>query len=90
VHGVPYHYLPIIDGRKAEQEKRMMELSERSDSSSWCSPATCRFSPPEACRYFDGRAINIHHSFLPGFKGAKAYHQAFTRGVKLIAPPLTT
>jgi formyltetrahydrofolate deformylase len=39
---------------------------------------------PEACRYFEGRAINIHHSFLPGFKGAKAYHQAFTRGVKLI------
>jgi formyltetrahydrofolate deformylase len=38
----------------------------------------------EACRYFEGRAINIHHSFLPGFKGAKAYHQAHERGVKLI------
>ncbi|HKE95356.1 MAG TPA: formyltransferase family protein, partial [Povalibacter sp.] len=39
---------------------------------------------PEACAYFAGQAINIHHSFLPGFKGAKAYHQAHTRGVKLI------
>jgi len=38
----------------------------------------------DACRYFAGRAINIHHSFLPGFKGARAYHQAFDRGVKLI------
>jgi formyltetrahydrofolate deformylase len=38
----------------------------------------------DACRYFSGRAINIHHSFLPGFKGAKAYHQAHERGVKLI------
>jgi formyltetrahydrofolate deformylase len=39
---------------------------------------------PHACAYFAGRAINIHHSFLPGFKGARAYHQAHARGVKLI------
>jgi formyltetrahydrofolate deformylase len=39
---------------------------------------------PETCRRFEGRAINIHHSFLPGFKGARAYHQAHERGVKLI------
>src|ERR1700730_8793950 len=64
-HGVPYHYLPIIDERKAV-------------------PRSWQTLPREACRYFEGRAINIHHSFLPGFKGAKAYHQAFTRGVKLI------
>ena len=38
----------------------------------------------DVCKYFDGRAINIHHSFLPGFKGARAYHQAHARGVKLI------
>ena len=83
-HGVPYHYLPIIDGRKAEQEKRMFELFEGSDSELMVLARYMQILTPEACRYFEGRAINIHHSFLPGFKGAKAYHQAFTRGVKLI------
>jgi len=83
-HGVPFHYLPIIDGRKAEQEKRMFELFERSDSELMVLARYMQILTPEACRYFEGRAINIHHSFLPGFKGAKAYHQAFTRGVKLI------
>jgi formyltetrahydrofolate deformylase len=83
-HGVPYHYLPIIDGRKAEQEQRMIELFERSDSELMVLARYMQILTPEACRYFEGRAINIHHSFLPGFKGAKAYHQAFTRGVKLI------
>jgi formyltetrahydrofolate deformylase len=83
-HGVPYHYLPIIDGRKAEQEQRMMELFERSDSELMVLARYMQILTPEACRDFEGRAINIHHSFLPGFKGAKAYHQAFTRGVKLI------
>jgi formyltetrahydrofolate deformylase len=83
-HGVPYHYLPIIDGRKAEQEQRMIELFERSDSELMVLARYMQILTLEACRYFEGRAINIHHSFLPGFKGAKAYHQAFTRGVKLI------
>ena len=83
-HGVPYHYLPIIDGRKAEQEKRMFEVFEGSDSELMVLARYMQILTPEACRYFEGRAINIHHSFLPGFKGAKAYHQAFTRGVKLI------
>jgi formyltetrahydrofolate deformylase len=83
-HGVPYHYLPIIDGRKAEQEQRIIELFERSDSELMVLARYMQILTPEACRYFEGRAINIHHSFLPGFKGAKAYHQAFTRGVKLI------
>jgi formyltetrahydrofolate deformylase len=83
-HGVPYHYFPIIDGRKAEQEQRMIELFERSDAELMVLARYMQILTPEACRYFEGRAINIHHSFLPGFKGAKAYHQAFMRGVKLI------
>lgn len=83
-HGVPYHYLPIIDGRKAEQERRMIELFERSDSELMVLARYMQILTPEGCRYFEGRAINIHHSFLPGFKGAKAYHQAFMRGVKQI------
>jgi formyltetrahydrofolate deformylase len=83
-HGVPFHYLPIIDGRKAEQEQRLMDLFERCDAQLMALARYMQILTSEACRYFDGRAINIHHSFLPGFKGAKAYHQAFVRGVKLI------
>jgi formyltetrahydrofolate deformylase len=83
-HGVQYHYLPMVDGRKAEQEQRLIELFERCDAQLLVLARYMQILSPEACRYFDGRAINIHHSFLPGFKGAKAYHQAFTRGVKLI------
>ncbi len=50
----------------------------------WCSPATCKFCRPNLCDALAGRIINIHHSFLPSFAGAKPYHQAYTRGVKLI------
>jgi formyltetrahydrofolate deformylase len=83
-HGVPYHYLPIIDGRKQEQERRLMELFERVEAEILVLARYMQVLTPEACRYFEGRAINIHHSFLPGFKGAKPYHQAHVRGVKLI------
>jgi formyltetrahydrofolate deformylase len=83
-HGVPYHYLPVLDGRKLEQERRMIELFEKVDGELLVLARYMQILTPAACEYFAGRAINIHHSFLPGFKGAKAYHQAHTRGVKLI------
>ena len=83
-HGVPYQYLPIIDGRKQEQERRLFELFERVDAELLVLARYMQILTPEACGYLEGRAINIHHSFLPGFKGAKAYHQAHARGVKLI------
>jgi formyltetrahydrofolate deformylase len=88
-HGVPYHYLPFPDGpaldaRKVEQERRIIELFEKIDGELLVLARYMQILTPEACRYFSGRAINIHHSFLPGFKGAKAYHQAHARGVKLI------
>lgn len=83
-HGVPYYYLPVIDGRKAEQEARMKEVFERSDAELLVLARYMQILTADACQYFEGKAINIHHSFLPGFKGAKAYHQAFVRGVKLI------
>ena len=83
-HGVPYHYLPIIDGRKAEQERRLIELFEKAEAQLLVLARYMQILSAEACRYFEGKAINIHHSFLPGFKGAKAYHQAYERGVKLI------
>lgn len=83
-HGVPYHHLPISDGRKAEQEAQMMALFEQVDAELLVLARYMQILSAQACRFFDGRAINIHHSFLPGFKGAKAYHQAHARGVKLI------
>ncbi|MBW4051413.1 MAG: formyltetrahydrofolate deformylase [Proteobacteria bacterium] len=83
-HGVPYHYLPIIDGRRQEQERRLIELFENADAELLVLARYMQILTGDACRHFDGRAINIHHSFLPGFKGAKAYHQAHERGVKLI------
>ncbi|HET9105708.1 MAG TPA: formyltetrahydrofolate deformylase [Steroidobacteraceae bacterium] len=83
-HGVPYHYLPIIDGRKQEQEQRLIELFEKTDAELLVLARYMQILSGDACRYFDGQAINIHHSFLPGFKGAKPYHQAHERGVKLI------
>jgi formyltetrahydrofolate deformylase len=83
-HGVAYHYLPVASGRKREQEQRMIELFEKYDAELLVLARYMQILTEEACTYFDGRAINIHHSFLPGFKGAKAYHQAHQRGVKLI------
>jgi formyltetrahydrofolate deformylase len=83
-HDVPFHHLPIVEGRKQEQEQRIVELFEGARGELLVLARYMQILSPEACRYFAGRAINIHHSFLPGFKGARAYHQAFDRGVKLI------
>jgi formyltetrahydrofolate deformylase len=83
-HGVPYYYLPVIDGRKEEQEQRMIDVFEKVDGELLVLARYMQILSAKACGYFAGRAINIHHSFLPGFKGAKAYHQAHARGVKLI------
>lgn len=83
-HGVPYHYFPVVDGRKGDQEQRMIELFGSTEAELLVLARYMQILSPQACKHFAGRAINIHHSFLPGFKGAKAYHQAHTRGVKLI------
>jgi len=83
-HGIPFHYFPVVDGRKAEQEQRLLGLFERIDGELLVLARYMQILTPDACAYFSGKAINIHHSFLPGFKGARAYHQAHARGVKLI------
>jgi formyltetrahydrofolate deformylase len=83
-HGVPFHYFPILDGRKPEQERRIAKLFEEIDAELLVLARYMQILSPAACNQFAGKAINIHHSFLPGFKGAKAYHQAHARGVKLI------
>jgi len=83
-HGVPYHYFPIVDGRRREQEQRIIDLFERVEAETLVLARYMQVLSEESCGYFAGRAINIHHSFLPGFKGARPYHQAHARGVKII------
>ena len=83
-HRVPYRYLPVSDGCKTEQERRPIGLFEQVDVELLVLARHMRILTADTRRYFDGRAINIHHSFLRDFKGAKACHQAHARGAKLI------
>jgi formyltetrahydrofolate deformylase len=83
-HGLPFHHLPIEAGRKEEQERRMLDLFATYRGELLVLARYMQILTANACRELKDRAINIHHSFLPGFKGAKPYHQAYQRGVKLI------
>ena len=83
-YGVPYHYLPITPKTKPQQEAQVLQLVEDSGAELVVLARYMQILTPETCARLAGRAINIHHSFLPGFKGAKPYHQAHARGVKLI------
>lgn len=83
-HGLPFHHLPIQAGRKQQQETQLLELFDQVEADLLVLARYMQILSSAACQRLAGRAINIHHSFLPGFKGAKPYHQAYTRGVKLI------
>ncbi|MEH6874154.1 MAG: formyltetrahydrofolate deformylase [Candidatus Competibacter sp.] len=83
-HAIPYHHLPVTAATKPEQEQRILDLVEQTRTELVVLARYMQILSPELCRALAGRAINIHHSFLPGFKGAKPYHQAYNRGVKLI------
>jgi formyltetrahydrofolate deformylase len=83
-HGLPFHHLPIEAGRKEAQEQKLLALFEEVGANLLVLARYMQILTDSACRQLVGRAINIHHSFLPGFKGAKPYHQAHARGVKLI------
>lgn len=83
-YGLPFHHFPIEPGNKPEQEKRVLDLFRETGSELLVLARYMQILSPRACELLAGRAINIHHSFLPGFKGARPYHQAFDRGVKLI------
>jgi formyltetrahydrofolate deformylase len=83
-YGVPYHHLPVAPETKAAQEAQVLNLVEDTGTELVVLARYMQILTPETCTRLEGRAINIHHSFLPGFKGAKPYHQAHTRGVKLI------
>jgi formyltetrahydrofolate deformylase len=83
-HGLPFHHYPLEPGRKAEQEARLLDLFVSSGAELLVLARYMQILSDETCRRLAGRCINIHHSFLPGFKGAKPYTQAYERGVKII------
>jgi formyltetrahydrofolate deformylase len=83
-HGVPFHHLPVTQATKAEQEAELAALIAAHDAELIVLARYMQVLSADLCATLPGRVINIHHSFLPGFKGAKPYHQAHARGVKLI------
>lgn len=83
-HGIPFHHLPISNGDKASQEARLLQLVEDHRIDLVVLARYMQVLSDQACKALSGRCINIHHSFLPSFKGARPYHQAHARGVKLI------
>jgi formyltetrahydrofolate deformylase len=83
-YGHEYHHLPITPETKVEQEAKIRALVDETGADLVILARYMQILTPEMCAFLSGRCINIHHSFLPGFKGAKPYHQAHARGVKLI------
>ncbi|KUO55766.1 MAG: formyltetrahydrofolate deformylase [Sphingomonadales bacterium BRH_c3] len=81
---VPFHHLPVARETKPEQEAQVRAIAEECDAELVVLARYMQILSDEQAAFFSGRCINIHHSFLPGFKGAKPYHQAHARGVKMI------
>jgi formyltetrahydrofolate deformylase len=81
---IPFHYLPVSAATKPEQEARIRELVKQTGAELVVLARYMQILSDEMAGWLAGRCINIHHSFLPGFKGAKPYHQAHARGVKMI------
>lgn len=82
--GIRFIYLPVTKENKREQELALMDIVEETGTELVVLARYMQILSDNLCKELHGRAINIHHSFLPGFKGAKPYHQAHERGVKLI------
>jgi formyltetrahydrofolate deformylase len=83
-HGIPFLYTPVASANKAEQEKLMLSKIAELKIDFVVLARYMQILSTEFCAAMPGKIINIHHSFLPGFKGAKPYHQAHDRGVKII------
>jgi formyltetrahydrofolate deformylase len=81
---LPFHHLPITRDTKPAQEAQVRAIAEQSGAELVVLARYMQILSDEQAAHFAGRCINIHHSFLPGFKGAKPYHQAYERGVKMI------
>ncbi|MDD1506123.1 formyltetrahydrofolate deformylase [Pseudomonas sp. CNPSo 3701] len=82
--GIRFVYLPVTKESKTAQEAELMKIVDETGTELVVLARYMQILSNNLCKQLAGRAINIHHSFLPGFKGAKPYHQAFERGVKLI------
>ena len=82
--GLPFHHLPVSKDTKLEQEAEIWKLVAETGAEAVILARYMQILSDALSRRLSGRAINIHHSFLPGFKGAKPYHQAHARGVKVI------
>lgn len=83
-HGIPYYHMPITPDTKTMQEDALLDLIETEAIDLTVLARYMQILSPRLCAILSGKAINIHHSFLPSFKGARPYHQAHQRGVKLI------
>ncbi|MEY2860753.1 MAG: hypothetical protein RL392_1211 [Pseudomonadota bacterium] len=83
-YNVPFHHVPITAATKEQAEAKQLEIIENEGAELVVLARYMQILSDKLCRQLSGRAINIHHSFLPSFKGAKPYYQAHDRGVKLI------
>lgn len=83
-YGLPYFYLPVNKDNKLEQEQQIMQIIKDMQVDLFALARYMQILSAELCEAMEGRIINIHHSFLPGFKGANPYYQAYMRGVKVI------
>ena len=83
-HDIPYFHVPVTKDTKPQAEARMLEIIDDVKADLVVLARYMQVLSDDMCRQLEGRCINIHHSFLPSFKGAKPYHQAFDRGVKLV------
>ena len=82
--GIRFIYLPVTKDTKVQQEAELIKIVDETQTELVILARYMQILSDDLCKQLAGRAINIHHSFLPGFKGAKPYHQAYDRGVKLI------
>ncbi|KAF7188099.1 Formyltetrahydrofolate deformylase [Pseudocercospora fuligena] len=83
-YDVPFHHLPVTKDTKTQQESQILELIEKNNIDLIVLARYMQVLSPKLCEVMSGKIINIHHSFLPSFKGAKPYHQAYERGVKIV------
>ena len=83
-HGIPFFHVPVTAGTKPGAEARLLELVDEFEVELVVLARYMQVLSDDLTRKLDGKAINIHHSFLPSFKGAKPYHQAYARGVKTV------
>jgi formyltetrahydrofolate deformylase len=83
-YGLPYYHLPVTADTRPGQEAQILATMEQLEADLLVLARYMQILSDDLCRELLGRAINIHHSFLPGFKGARPYHQAYERGVKVI------